>query len=568
MEPLVISLEGKNLQVAELEVIVQKSLDDFDLRQEKKLAKQLEAVLSSLPSQLRPAIQGFIFRLKVQALPLYLDRTDILNIFREGLGSALHYDTPDIEQRLRAKFLEFPHNERDQLRQDIIAVLHQNANRITTLGPNGVGQGTVIAWLVDYDRTLGNDVISDLKVADYLFRSKATTHVPPDERTALVRLFKLYEYLKLSSSSVLGIEEEITFEEDGVIKDLNRGRPVTILDLGAKLVQDIKKTARNIPINIPTLEQPSNRINSLSVPGITTLTSRTVTPIPTIEQILKSFSLPVLDEVALKRLRTVLDSSLRGIRNDVATEEILMRSTKLGGLGFDATLTHTVLEAIHKFAPQVRQGTSVALPPKAPLAPSPSIKPAPLMPPVPKTTLSPERPAQLAQAAIVQPPPAPKPIPITIPAKPNQVPLPVSAPTPPKVTAAAPNPVITPVRPIPAPSMVDVQGKPPVAGPIDELHLFTLTDFRRLSPNAKQATARLREKIKLLEEDSYAKMTDGVQAWRSSPLNALYLALVNESLTTGQPIASIISGRQAAGQSTLTSDEFAAIRELNQQLKF
>ena len=116
--------------------------------------------------------------------------------------------------------------------------------------------------------------------------------------------------------------------------------------------------------------------------------------------------------------------------------------------------------------------------------------------------------------------------------------------------------------------MIDVHSKPPVVGPIDELRLFTLVDFRRLDADPKRATSRLQDKIKLLEEESYAKMVEGVRAWRMSPLNQLYLAIGHDSLKAGKNVADAIREWRETGKASLSEDEFGALLDLNKKLRF
>jgi 2-oxo-4-hydroxy-4-carboxy--5-ureidoimidazoline (OHCU) decarboxylase len=116
--------------------------------------------------------------------------------------------------------------------------------------------------------------------------------------------------------------------------------------------------------------------------------------------------------------------------------------------------------------------------------------------------------------------------------------------------------------------MVDVRPTPKVVGPIDELRLLTVADFRRLDPNPRRAAGRVREKIKLLEDESYAAMVEGVRAWRTSPLNALYVSLGQQSLAARKSVADVIRARRTAGTTTLSEEEFEALLDLNQQLRF
>ena len=118
------------------------------------------------------------------------------------------------------------------------------------------------------------------------------------------------------------------------------------------------------------------------------------------------------------------------------------------------------------------------------------------------------------------------------------------------------------------PSMTDVHSKPSAVGPIDELRLFTAADFRRLDADPQRAISRLKDKIKLLEEESYAKMAEGVKAWRVSPLNQLYLTIGRESLEADKNVAEIIRQRQNAGQAALSEEEFGALLDLNKKIRF
>ena len=153
--------------------------------------------------------------------------------------------------------------------------------------------------------------------------------------------------------------------------------------------------------------------------------------------------------------------------------------------------------------------------------------------------------------------------------------------TQPLVATGAPTPAISsvlagikapsqPAEPplISRPSMVDVRSRPPVVGPIDELRLFSIVDFRRLDPDPKRAAARLKEKIRLLEDESYDKMVEGVHAWRVSPLYYLYLTIGHDGLAKDKHLKEVLQERQAKGGETLTEEEFEAIVALNKSLRF
>jgi len=116
--------------------------------------------------------------------------------------------------------------------------------------------------------------------------------------------------------------------------------------------------------------------------------------------------------------------------------------------------------------------------------------------------------------------------------------------------------------------MEDVKFVPKVMGPIDELKYMNLVNFRRLGQDPAKIAVKIKEKIRLLEDESYAQRIKGVKAWRSSPVNKLYLLMGQACVSQNKSIDVIIEERKAAGQKYLTSQEFKAIMDLNKSLRF
>jgi len=116
--------------------------------------------------------------------------------------------------------------------------------------------------------------------------------------------------------------------------------------------------------------------------------------------------------------------------------------------------------------------------------------------------------------------------------------------------------------------MDDVKYVPKLVGPVEELRIMNLINFRRLSQDPVTAKEQIKEKINFLEEESYAKRLEGVKAWRQSPLNSLYIAIGQEAISKTGGIRAIINERQTTGQDYLTEAEFDAIMDLNKNLRF
>jgi hypothetical protein len=114
----------------------------------------------------------------------------------------------------------------------------------------------------------------------------------------------------------------------------------------------------------------------------------------------------------------------------------------------------------------------------------------------------------------------------------------------------------------------DVVFEKRLAGPAEELQRMTLTDFRRLSSDPVQAITKIKDKIDLLENTGYEQRVEGIKAWRSSPLNRLYIALTEEAVLSGTTIQEIIETKQKEEGDMLNYEELKAIMKLNADLRF
>src|SRR3989339_262038 len=116
--------------------------------------------------------------------------------------------------------------------------------------------------------------------------------------------------------------------------------------------------------------------------------------------------------------------------------------------------------------------------------------------------------------------------------------------------------------------MEDVKFVPKLLGPIEELKEIDLVNFRRLDSDPNKAIFKINNKIKFLEEESFAKRLAGIKAWRQSKINPLYLNMGRESINIQKPIEDIINIRKNNNQEYLTIEEFSAVMDLNKGLRF
>lgn len=142
--------------------------------------------------------------------------------------------------------------------------------------------------------------------------------------------------------------------------------------------------------------------------------------------------------------------------------------------------------------------------------------------------------------------------------------------------AKVPGPTVTPVlseasipsAPSGRPKVEDIRFERKLAGPVEELRLLTIVDFRRLSKDARQATQKIHDKVELVSQEGYDQRISAIKAWRESPLSQMYVALSREALISGKGIAQVLAQKRAAGEDVPTDDELKAIVELNGTLRF
>lgn len=275
------------------------------------------------------------------------------------------------------------------------------------------------------------------------------------------------------------------------------------------------------------------------------------------------------DGVMKKRLKNVLVSYLKDIRDRLETRHALMRSQKVGGMGFrdkEADRMISLLEGEKKnmasYVKEVVFEEEKKFVPPAPaaqrekpsIAPQPATRPARKLPawPVakpPTKRLAPPPPV------LVQPKQSARPLP---PKKKDSAPAPQQI----RVRTVEARPKATPQR-----ASVGVPVSPRLVGPVEELRQMTLVDFRRLSSDPKEAAGKVGEKIDLLGQESLQRRAQGERAWEESESYRQYLALGQASMQKGLPVAQVISQRLESGQETLTKGEFDAIMDLNKRLR-
>lgn len=171
-------------------------------------------------------------------------------------------------------------------------------------------------------------------------------------------------------------------------------------------------------------------------------------------------------------------------------------------------------------------------------------------------------------------------------AKPVEVPVKPVADSPVVTAVIPPKPepkIVADVKPVATPakaSVADLRGlasrykiqdikpAPIVMGPVDELRMLSVLNFRRLGETPGVRIDKIISKIRLLQKDGYEKMVSGVSAWRLSPANRLYLQIAKDALVQGLTLQQAAEARAKAGKETYSLEELEAIMTLNNRLMF
>lgn len=348
--------------------------------------------------------------------------------------------------------------------------------------------------------------------------------------------------------------------------------------------------------------------------------------------VLAESKINIFDEVAKKRLLTIIVSFLKGIRDKIDTREVLVRSSKIGGVDLTQSDAERVISLAEK-----RNNDSAFIGPKI-IRDIPYItknlisqnKNESHMIDFPEYTIKPHHLQDEAKSAISKPQDKPTQV------KPASQPLQNDKNTeqekkdilrliqdlpelsvlpgikqkntePIQQKAKIPidtnlekeiggilnekdeiskNPTIVPPKsqaadsiqkaqkpelahePLPEKVVFMTKEKPKLLGPIDELREMDIIEFRRLDPNPIKACDKVYEKLQTLEKDSFADKAKGIAAWRQSPVMRLYLEIGKASIVQKEAVTSIVEKRKASGRPYITLDEFQTIMDFNEKIRF
>ncbi|MFA6322520.1 MAG: hypothetical protein WCX71_03505 [Candidatus Buchananbacteria bacterium] len=280
----------------------------------------------------------------------------------------------------------------------------------------------------------------------------------------------------------------------------------------------------------------------------------------------------------LKRLKNIIISHLKNIRDRVEAKEMLMAPVNGGGAGLNYELAAKILdlasykraEFLQEKLPEVPKMT-MDLQTQTSQAPIRSLtKPLAIAPVVAPAKLKPK----------VNPAPRKNSVSVLAESVNNSAPSitelvkksKVEPSRPEKFTRTEKNKLppkkSEPYAVSPVKKNEPVFFKPQLLGPVEEIKTMNLTDFRRLNSDPQKATEKILEKIELLQDQSLVEKIRGIKAWKESEVYQMYLSLGNQAMAEKKTIAQVISERQSLNQPTLSNEEIEAIIELSQKLRY
>jgi hypothetical protein len=266
----------------------------------------------------------------------------------------------------------------------------------------------------------------------------------------------------------------------------------------------------------------------------------------TIDETLKQLSVVGLDDYLLKRLRNIISSRLRDVRNAIQIKEVLTRDSKIGGLDRHPEEAEAMVKVIE--AAYLTHHTELSTLEQQRIE---RMKQAQNEKREMRRKEDSEAHAEWYRNKVQESNPWAN----ALEAQKSGQPLAASnqAAWPPAATGQ--QPALDAIR---APVRLTSLGS--------ELGGITLAEFRRISKSPEEAMERLWQKLETLKQESYDHWQEGAQAWRQSPLQQQYLQMVTQSFTSGRPVAEIAREMHEKDPNQPTAEEIGAILLINNRL--
>ncbi len=167
-------------------------------------------------------------RLGFLCLPFLLDK-DAVELFRDGALTGLTDVDMDVQDKVEARLVGIIlHEQRDAHKKQLVQALMENVESLGDKTNESQAVRTVGDWLRDYRNFAGASTIDAYKRGQYLSQNSAVMALDGAQRAVLRSLLGLFDYLQLSSLTPEGLEERVTFVNQGEKVILDKGQVRTL----------------------------------------------------------------------------------------------------------------------------------------------------------------------------------------------------------------------------------------------------------------------------------------------------------------------------------------------------
>lgn len=113
-----------------------------------------------------------------------------------------------------------------------------------------------------------------------------------------------------------------------------------------------------------------------------------------------------------------------------------------------------------------------------------------------------------------------------------------------------------------------VQGLIRLSSLTEQLQSMDIARFRRLAKTPDEAKKKMLQMLQALKQESYDRWVEGIKRWRQSPLQQEYLKLVTQAFADQRPVTEIAELLREKNKDGLTPEEVGVIIDLNQEFVF
>jgi len=216
-----------------------------DTKEALYLSRYLEKLLFKNEKNIRDTEILEIIKIIIARLKFILFNTlgdnEILYIFDKYLAVGIKMAYLDLAEILKMRISFIPIDKRDEFKEKIRKIILNNQEEITkkSIINNQIkDRPTIAAWLKLYNKELGTGIINNLEQNKFYIDNPNFGKLGDLEKLELKELFNMYEYLKRSSMTIEGNEDDmVVIDIDGSDYWFKEGRFIK-LDKAEKIVNN------------------------------------------------------------------------------------------------------------------------------------------------------------------------------------------------------------------------------------------------------------------------------------------------------------------------------------------